>query len=505
MLCLFLSALLKLHNVERGSIWVKDEGEYVCLEASGRESEKIKGLRIGAFRKSIVGWVIENGQKAIADAGVDERHYFEIENDFEVKSKVILCFPLILEAGEVYGAIQLIETSSTKEQIHTDESHIALIENIINICSIAISKHMACSVESQKTKELKRTIEQLTEQNIIVGKSKNFLDLMHTVESYAQTDFPVLITGESGTGKELIARQIHRLSKRSGEKYLVQNCSTIPEHLLESELFGHKKGSFTGAIESRKGLFEDACGGTVFLDEIGDMPFGLQAKILRFIQSGEVKPVGSTTTIKVNVRLIAATNVDLKDAIQQKKFREDLYYRLNVLPVSVPPLRYRQDDIELLLDFFVKRQCKVLGISSKTFSAEALKTLLEYPWRGNIRELENFTKFIVVTSKGDVITISDLPEHMKTPQLFIDFSKPTIQPDTILNPQLNHPSTDNTLDNTRIFDKYAWRELEERYALYLLEKYRWNISKAAEHARLNRSTFDSKLKKFGLRRNHSNF
>jgi transcriptional regulator with GAF, ATPase, and Fis domain len=304
----------------------------------------------------------------------------------------------------------------------------------------------------------------------------------------------VLITGESGSGKELLAREIHRLSGRSGGAFLAQNCSCIPDTLLESELFGHEKGAFTGASKTKLGLFEAANDGTVFLDEIGDMPLQLQARILRVIQDGEIKPIGSVRPRKVNVRIISATNRDLQSEIARENFREDLFYRLNVLPLHVPSLRERIEDIPLLLDHFVSSEALRLGTDRKTFSKDALDFLLEYEWPGNIRELENFVRHIIVITPGDLITRKDLSNHF-----FSITSKARSQFEQRPE-QKKRADEENGAAQGSFFDGYSWEELEREYVLHLLEKNRWHVTRAAKEAGVNRSTFDSRMKKLNIRK-----
>jgi transcriptional regulator with GAF, ATPase, and Fis domain len=301
----------------------------------------------------------------------------------------------------------------------------------------------------------------------------------------------VLITGESGSGKELLAEEIHRLSGRNGGPFLAQNCSCIPDTLLESELFGYEKGAFTGAVKSKPGLFESANGGTVFLDEIGDMPLQLQAKILRVLQDGEIKPIGNVRAKKVDVRIISATNRDLQSEISRENFREDLFYRLNVLPLQVPPLRERPEDIPLLLDHFLSREALRLGAVRKRFSEEALTFLIDYEWPGNVRELENFVKHIIVITPGEMIVREDLAHHFlgTTPSRFEQKLA-----------RSEEASGEKGVGDSSFFDGCSWEELERRYVLYLLEKNRWHVTRAAKEAGVNRSTFDSRMKKLNIRK-----
>ena len=239
--------------------------------------------------------------------------------------------------------------------------------------------------------------------------SETVLDQVRTV---APTDCTVLIEGETGTGKELIARAIHTQSHRRGRPFVKLNCAAIPTELLESELFGHEKGAFTGALTQRIGRFEAANGGTLFLDEIGDMPLGLQAKLLRVLQEQEFERLGSTYTHRVDVRVVAATNQDLADLVAEKQFRIDLYYRLNVFPIALPPLRQRRDDIPVLVAHFVRRFGERMSKRISTISQQAMNSLMSYSWPGNIRELQNLIERAVILTKGDVLKVSPLPLPM---------------------------------------------------------------------------------------------
>jgi DNA-binding NtrC family response regulator len=248
----------------------------------------------------------------------------------------------------------------------------------------------------------------------IPGKNPRFLEIKDLVRQIAVTDSTVLLQGESGTGKELFARYIHYLSPRKNHPFIAINCAAIPDNLLESELFGYEDGSFTGARRGGKpGKFELANGGTIFLDEIGDMPIQLQAKLLRVLENRQVERIGATVSRPIDVRIIAATNKDLKELIDAKLFREDLFFRLNVFPVFIPPLRERRDDILLLLDFYLKNICLEQDKPFKIFSPEAIEILQNYDWPGNIRELKNVVTYAVSICKGDIITLHYLPKYLQ--------------------------------------------------------------------------------------------
>jgi transcriptional regulator with GAF, ATPase, and Fis domain len=490
----FLAALLDLQNVERGSIWVRSQRGYRCIEAAGVQSERIRSMTIDFDQPSVVGWVIENGKMTVAEPGKDARHFRQAEDNIDVKSRLILCFPLFLRTGEVYGAVQIIDTSAGGNRLNLQKSYLELLQQLIDIGSIALSNSLIFSEKVKENLKLRQTLEAIRYQDLIIGRSPALLGARKRAAEYARTDFPVLITGESGSGKELLAREIHRLSARSGGPFLAQNCSCVPDTLLESELFGHEKGAFTGAFKTKPGLFEAANEGTVFLDEIGDMPLQLQARILRVIQDGEIKPVGNVRPKKVNVRIVSATNRDLQSEIAREKFREDLYYRLNVLPLHIPSLRERPEDIPLLLDHFLSREALRLQVARKTFSKEALEFLHRYDWPGNVRELENFVKHIIVITPGEVIRRDDLSNH------FITAGEDTRNPLRERTDQKKGAAEENRTAPGRFFDGYSWEELEREFILHLLEKNKWHITRAAKEAGVNRSTFDSRMKKLNIRK-----
>ncbi|MCZ6785343.1 MAG: sigma-54 dependent transcriptional regulator [Proteobacteria bacterium] len=312
----------------------------------------------------------------------------------------------------------------------------------------------------------------------IVGKSGSLQQVLEIVEKVADTESTVLITGESGTGKELFARALHYNSRRAGRLLVTVNCGAIPEELLESELFGHVKGAFTNAIQSREGRFTVANGGTIFLDEIGDMSPNLQVKLLRVLQDRTFEPVGSSKTLKVDVRIIAATNQDLPRLIEEKRFREDLYYRLNVIPIEVPPLRERPEDIPLLVHHFLDVANQERGTRIETVSDEAMQTLVEYSWPGNVRELENLIERLVVLRPEGEITSDSLPSQFHEKH----------------DPQGRTPRVPSTgLSFNEVVDN-----LESDLIMQALEQTHWNKNQAAQLLGLNRTTLLEKIKKKGL-------
>jgi PAS domain S-box-containing protein len=303
----------------------------------------------------------------------------------------------------------------------------------------------------------------------IIGQSNALNYIFYKVEQIAPTDTTVLILGETGTGKELVARAIHGLSPRKDRALVKVNCATLPANLIESELFGHEKGAFTGAHARQLGRFEVANGATLFLDEIGELPLELQPKLLRVIQDGEFERLGSTGTIKVDVRVIAATNRNLEEEVRKGRFREDLWYRLSIFPITVPPLRDRMEDIALLVDFFVDKITKRLGKSIESIPVSVMNTLEDYQWPGNVRELENVLERAVINSSGPKLHLVD---ELKKPHKDLMAARKTLN------------------------------EVERDYIIRVLEQTNWKVSGqngAAEILGLNRSTLRARIRKLGIR------
>jgi two-component system response regulator AtoC len=265
----------------------------------------------------------------------------------------------------------------------------------------------------RENRALKEQIQKDNQFESILAKSREMLEIFRTISKIADFKTTVLVTGESGTGKELVARALHARSARRTAPFVAINCGAIPENLLESELFGHKKGAFTDAAADRRGLFEEAHGGTLFLDEIGELPLNLQVKLLRVLQEETIRRLGDSKDIKIDARIVAATHRDLAADVKAGRFREDLFYRINVLPIAIPPLRSRREDVNLLIDHFIARNNARLGTRTRGVSTEARKQLLEYSWPGNVRELENTIERAMVLSESDVLQATDLPERIR--------------------------------------------------------------------------------------------
>ena len=315
-------------------------------------------------------------------------------------------------------------------------------------------------------------------KDAILGSSQKIREVLATIERVAPTDVRVLVTGENGSGKELVAKAIHRLSRRSARPLIEVNCAAIPNELIESELFGHERGAFTGATGQRSGKFELADGGTLFLDEIGDMSLNAQAKVLRALEEGKVERVGGSRQIPVDVRVIAATNKNLPEAIGANLFREDLYHRLNVIPIQVPPLRERREDIPLLTTAFAEDICQRNGMAVKRFNDEALHRLQAMEWPGNVRELRNMVERLVIMPPGS---------YIEAPQ--IDAGGGAV----------GRPGADDLLSAGGTFQEFKDRA-EAAFIRKQLEASGWNISRTAEVLDIQRSHLYNKMKKYGLER-----
>jgi len=323
----------------------------------------------------------------------------------------------------------------------------------------------------RENRELQRTHPGRDE---MVGRSAAMQEIRETIERVADTDARILVMGENGTGKELVARAVHRHSRRAAQPFVEVNCAAIPEELIESELFGHVKGSFTGAIANRLGKFEQADGGTLFLDEIGDMSLSAQAKVLRVLQEGQLEKVGGNETSRVDVRVIAATNKDLLAESEEGRFREDLYYRLNVVPIRVPPLRHRREDIPMLIDYFLERVAESLGRPRKSLTAAAMEKLQAYAWPGNVRELRNCIERMVILSRGDEIEASEV--------------------------QLESPTARRPQDDLMAHETFqAFKdEAEKRFLLAKLAENDGNVSRTARALEMQRSNLYKKIEKYGM-------
>ena len=339
---------------------------------------------------------------------------------------------------------------------------------------IAIKKSLTQKRITEENVNLKRQLKKEYGLQSLIGNSPEMFQLKKLVERIADTDSTVLIRGESGTGKELVVKAIHQLSSRAGKPFVTINCATLPEALLESELFGHVKGSFTGAIKDKDGLFKVADGGIFFMDEIGVTSPAIQVKLLRVLEERQFTPVGGTKPVEVDVRLITATNANLEEEVKLGNFRSDLYYRLNVVPIYIPPLRERKGDTELLIKFFIKKYCDKLGIEEKEITQNTLELLTSYPWPGNVRELENTIERAVILSSGKTIDLNSLPQNVveNKPLGLVQSSQPELP----------------TLES-----------IEKAYIFWILNQTGWQKTKASQILGIDASTLYRKIERYNLK------
>jgi transcriptional regulator with GAF, ATPase, and Fis domain len=431
----------------------------------------IKEKQLHFVHTNISGWVFENNQSFLTqDLKKDDRFNRSLFKDIAIQSAA--CVPFRTE-GVIIGTLLLLSAESKavfqKEDLIFLEKYSAVVSpflrNLDHLESYFISTG---SAEALKSKY---------EVCGLMGKSIKFMELLHAIEAAARCDVRVLLEGKSGTGKELIANAIHKGSARNGHKFIAIDCGAIPQQLIESELFGHVKGAFTGATAGRKGLFEEAHEGTLFMDEITNLPIDLQAKLLRVLQEGEIRPLGSNATRKVNVRIIAAASASLKDMIHEKQFREDLFYRLMVYPIHVPSLEEREEDIPLLAAHFLHKFAGEQNKMACSFHEELIDFMKSHSWPGNIRELENFVERMVTLTPSEKkqIDIELLPQEFREE---LKESRNRVQVTRSLNDSL--------------------AEYEENLIRKALEDHRWNQSRAARALRVSEQTLRYKINKLGI-------
>ena len=401
-----IGSAMELCQGEAASLMLvdKDRDELRFEVAVGVKCKEIKNFTLKTG-EGIAGWVVQHNRSIVVNDVVnDKRHYPVISRLVGYPTKTMLAAPMRLR-DECIGVIEVINKVDGKQFTQED----------LEWLDVFAGQAGLAFVNAKSLNNAYSEIQILQDRNaasggyhFLVGKSPIILEKLRIIDNVAKTDSSVLILGESGVGKELFAEQIHLRSLRNRAPFIRVNCAALPEGLLESELFGHVKGAFTSAISNRKGRFEAADGGTIFLDEIGDMPLSLQSKLLRVIQERSFEKVGSDTTITVNTRIIAATNRDIEAMVANGEFRSDLYYRLNVLPIFIPPLRQRSEDIPELARVFLEKYMRMNNKKFEGFSEKAIEAMLTYSWPGNVRELENCIERACVTASDKWIDTSDL-------------------------------------------------------------------------------------------------
>ncbi|MEO5356030.1 MAG: sigma 54-interacting transcriptional regulator [Nitrospirae bacterium YQR-1] len=477
-----LKVLSVFLDIERAAIALKEKGQLIIKAAHGFTAEEIKNSKYFPA-ESIEANVAKSGYPVVIPDAADVPQGSEKFIRFGVQSvekKAFLCVPMKLKK-EIIGVLSANRIyRSAKVSLDDDLRLLKIIASLIAQWT-ELSKEVQVQKQAliQQRESLKTELKGKYRIDNIMGGSGAMQDVFEAVHRVAKTKATVLITGESGTGKELIARAIHYMGKQSNGAFIKFNCASIPEGLLEAELFGHDKGAFTGAMAVKRGRFELAHKGTIFLDEIGDLSIGLQPKILRVLQEREFERIGSEKTIKVDVRVIAATSKNLQLLVSQNSFREDLYYRLNVVPVCLPPLRDRTEDITELIEHFLKK-FNTENERSVELSDEALSLMKQYRWPGNVRELENTVERIVIMSPEDIIRAKHLPLNIR-----------------VLNQQASGGFSNKHTAALSL------TELERDKIIEALKNAHWVYARAADLLGITPRQIGYKVKKYGIRKDIS--
>jgi len=396
-------------DAERGFIILSREGTQHFQTITARNIDEREVLNSEQFSTSIIRKTFETQEGILSHDALEDERFCDFESVMALKIRSMAAVPLRLRDK----FIGVIYVDSIKNRRNFNEKSLHFLEAFANQAALAIENARLYESLQLENRILKRDMEKIFPFNEIIGQSTAMKQVFSLMEKVARTNVTVLIYGESGTGKELVARAIHAHGPRRNNPFVGQYCGALQETLLESELFGHKRGAFTGAVSDKKGLLEIADGGTFFLDEIADISFSLQTELLRVIQEGEIKRVGDTHIRKVDVRFLSATNKNLQEQVKKGLFREDLYYRLNVISIELPPLRERKDDIPLLAEYFLKKYRAKTNPQVTSFSSSALKVIQDYYWPGNVRELENVIQAALVMSDRSKIYPEHLPIYQK--------------------------------------------------------------------------------------------
>jgi len=455
---------IEFFGAERASIflWDKPKRQLVGRPALGVDDGKL----VVPDDKGVVGAVVQTGQPRRVDDMLGHEVNRDIDKQLEFHTRSLLCVPLLDRKGKVFGAFELINKLDGN---FTNKDEQGLVEVAVHAAAVlGSSQQIADLVESRD-----RIAQAQASEIQLIGESPAMMQLQKNIDRIAATKLPVLVLGENGSGKEVVSRLIHYQSERRSQPLVAVNCAALPDTLLESELFGHEKGAFTGAHETKAGKFELASGGTLFLDEIGDMSLPGQAKLLRVLENHVVTRLGGQSDIEIDVRLIAATNQDLPKLVQEKKFRQDLFYRLDVVSVTLPPLRDRGNDILILAQMFLEQFSRKAHREIPMLSTDAKDRLLQHPWPGNIRELRNTMERIAFLCDREVITSEVLPLETTT------------------GPQVHQVSAQ--LDLSAATDRF-----QADFISYHLQRTGGNMAQAAKNMGVHRSNLHRKMKQLGL-------
>jgi Nif-specific regulatory protein len=504
-LAMIMDAAVEITDSERGFLVLREpSGSWKVRIARNFDQEMIKAAE-HKISRSIAEQVARTGKPVCALNAQEDRRFQSYASVSDLKLRSVMCVPLKLKdhvMGTLYVDNRFREGAYSEDALilmETFADHAAIALENARLYQSNIEQEQTLARRTEEVEELAKVLDErlaeaasrnaefpkvLTREGLkhdysmIIGDSPLMIEMFRLIDRVAGSEIPVLITGESGTGKELVAQAIHHNSSRKDKRFVKENCAAIPANLMESEFFGYRKGAFTGAVSDRKGLFEEAHGGTIFLDEIGEMSLDMQSKMLRVLQNGEIRPVGARETCRVNVRLLTATNRNLRQMVEDGTFREDLYYRLNVICIEVPPLRERMEDLPALVAAFLKAAAKDTSSEPKSIDPVAMRYLLNFHWPGNVRELQNEIQRAVALS-GAVISPADL-------------SREICQGKTL---SIESPDSTGSLKD---LIKVATVQKEREIILRTLEECAWKKGEAARKLQISRPTLDQKIRTFGL-------
>lgn len=504
-----LSTMESTLRLQKGTIilYSKEIEKLKIVSAAGLNQEEVeRGMY--EMGEGITGKVFETGQGIIVDNVSKEPTYLNrvgYLDYFKGHSKVSLLSLPIKSEQSVIGVLSAFLARSDRPEHPVDmQTYMDFLEVVSSFIAQALKiQNLVDEATQEISREnvlLKRELKNKYRFGSLIGRSRSMEKLFEKIQLVADSRASVLITGESGTGKEMIASAIHYNGNRSDKPFIKINCAAIPENLLESELFGHKKGSFTGAVADKKGKFELADGGTIFLDEIGEMDLNLQSKLLRVLQEKEIEAVGAVKVKKVDIRILAATNANLEELIAEKKFRSDLYYRLNVVNIPTPPLRERTEDIPLLIAHFMEKYSRENNKGIKSVSKDALKILINYSWPGNVRELENIIERAVVLAQNETLgeeDFSDLSEKINASLISReDYSSESTHLTLDVGENIYTDARLDALDGKAL--EVVIGEIEKKLIQYAMKKYRYTKTRVAKFLGINRNTLDKRIKELNI-------
>ena len=472
-----LAAAIRLFSVAGCSIGLVDAPAHQLAFTTMEGRAKVDEFRI-ALDQGIAGWVVSTGHEVFSnDVSQDPRFFSGVDEKTGFKTKSVMCAPL-KQYDQVIGVIEALNTTNPKGFTEAD---LQLFLAFAGLAATALSRARTYTSVRNASAAFQETVQ--GRYRLVTGTSATMHETLRLARAAAASPVTVLLLGESGTGKEVVARSIHGWSPRAEQPFVAVNCTALTPELLESELFGHEKGAFTGAVAQKKGKFEFADGGTIFLDEIGDLALNLQVKLLRVLQDKEFQRVGGVKDIRVDVRILAATNRDLQSAMRKAAFREDLYYRLNVVALTLPALRARREDIATLVHYFLDHYCHEMNRMPMTLASEALACLQAYAWPGNVRELQNTIERAVVLSQGGTLTLADLPAAVRGQS-----GLSSINGDSAVD------EIDESLSLSSAIDEFSRVRIHKA-----LETSQGNQTEAARRLQLPQSNLSRIMKRLGMR------